>query len=122
MMDIHTPARKQMEISIEDMRAVGKWLVDHPFHHFHCEECCDPLENFLTFVAHPTDLIEYDEIDNERVSGVPVQNGCKYIFRDSKEMCHMDSDGKEFCTFHDHVIFSEKLRDALNAFYSRFGS
>lgn len=105
---------------------VVKWIQEHPTHTWDDEtfEGDTPAEMWLRFCRDPLWINEYADPQEYTMDGVgeQVKDGCCFTFTNGPlrkfECGVVRISGRDYCAFHDHVIFSKKLRDAVAAYHT----
>lgn len=101
------------------IRAVVSWLKSHPEHAGNFDTG-DVAYDIIAFISDPNLVDEYEDVESQCGPGDPVEDGCNYLHQVGPRKglkCHQArSEGKEKCSFHDHVIFSCEIRDEAEKF------
>lgn len=107
-----------MEPSIDEIKSVVWWIIEHPDHYnkeeFKGSSITSRIEIWYRFLHNPKIINEYENPIMCEMKCHPVINGCTHIFGHGKR-CGSSCGSPVFvttnkCCFHEAVIFSESLR------------
>jgi len=101
-----------------DIYNIINWLGAHPDHFFNSQIDTDtPAQSWFRYCINPNRVNPYEDADSCTMLYPKVNGGCEYVFtvgpgKDTR--CDVQKmPGKKACEFHNHVIFTYRVRKVL---------
>lgn len=114
------------------IKKIVEWIQTHPDHildeqeNFECES---PSRIWCRFMMDPTFINEYQHADAETMSGFMIRDnqGCDFVFSHGPRAslrcdCEPFEQGGSYCSFHNHPIFSDEIREWIETRHEQINS